>query len=189
MALLLKMHGTVALLLCCWHCCSVAQDYVLTPFCELTGYIHAWEAGSVPFTKDKAWWQKTAPVLARGAKLLSVGLQLAFAGMPLTLGDAVFGAIKNDVTFMKELTKHVELETDGPDEDADLLERLGARDKGDWGRDDTQTRLMRAALVKFLETLAPTQYAAGDWGGLRRVHMPDNSYRWLCEACERKVRR
>jgi hypothetical protein len=42
--------------------------------------MHACEDGKVEFTKDRAWWEQSAPWIARGTKLLAAGLQLAFAG-------------------------------------------------------------------------------------------------------------
>jgi internalin A len=157
------------------------KTYFLTPFCENAGNIHPCEDGRVEFTKDREWWERTSPWIARGTKLLAVGLQLAFAGMPLALGHQVFDAIKDDVNFMRELTKHMELKADneGIGDGADVLER-------DFDKDlrgtEKESRLMRAALSRFLEETAPNNYRARQWGSLRRVRMSDNSYRWLCEA-------
>ena len=157
------------------------KTYFLTPFCENAGNIHPCEDGRVEFTKDREWWERTSPWIARGTKLLAVGLQLAFAGMPLALGHQVFDAIKDDVDFMRELTKHMELKTEneGVDDGADVLER-------DFDKDmrgtEKESRLMRAALARFLEETAPNNYRARQWGSLRRVRMSDNSYRWMCQA-------
>ena len=52
-----------------------------------------------------------------------------------------------------------------------------------------KTSLMQAAMAQFLEELAPKNYRAGQWGELKRLHLPDNSYRWLCEAHARQARR
>ena len=41
---------------------------------------------------------------------MTAGITLAFAGMPLSLGNEVFDVIKDDVNFMGELAKHMELE-------------------------------------------------------------------------------
>jgi hypothetical protein len=165
-----------------WNLASYfKKTYFLTPFCENAGNIHPCEDGRVEFTKDREWWERTAPWIARGTKLLAVGLQLAFAGMPLALGHQVFDAIKDDVDFMRELTKHMELKADneGIDDGADVLER-------DFDKDlrgtEKESRLMRAALARFLEETAPDDYRARQWGSLRRVRMSDNSYRWMCEA-------
>lgn len=171
-----------------WKPASYFQEaYILTPFCECEGNIHPCEDGQVEFTKDREWWEKTAPWIARGTKLLAAGLQLAFAGMPLALGPQVFEAIKDDVKFMGELTKHMELKADS-EEAAGVAEVL----QGDFGKDlrgsERESRLMRAALARFLEETAPTNYRAGQWGSLRRVRMSDNSYRWMCEPCTNAIK-
>jgi hypothetical protein len=158
------------------------MTYVLTPYCECEANIHSCPDGSVEFTKDKAWWVKTAPWIARGTKLLVAGLQLAFAGMPLALGADTAKAIEDEVKLMDELTKHLELEM--PEKEADdgsgkLIEGAGGKDlRGN----DRETALTRAGLARLLEETAPDNYRARRWGSLRRVKMPDNSYRWLCEA-------
>jgi Leucine-rich repeat (LRR) protein len=162
------------------------KTYVLTPYCECKGNIHPCEDGHVEFTKDRDWWEKTAPWIARGTKLLSAGLQLAFAGMPLALGNEVFDVIKDDVKFMDELTKHMELK-EGDKEDLSGAEKVV---QGDVGKDlrggDRESRLTRAALARLLEETAPINYRARQWGSLRRVKMSDDSYRWLCEDCAKR---
>jgi hypothetical protein len=159
------------------------KTYVLTPFCECVGNVHPCEDGQVQFTKDLEWWQRTAPWIARGSKLLTAGLQLAFAGMPLALQHDVFETIKDHVRFMGELTKHMELEanTQEAGEAENVLKgELGGKDLRGLER---ESRLMRVALAQFLEETAPTNYRAHQWGSLRRVRTSDNSYRWLCESC------
>jgi len=164
------------------------KTYVLTPYCECQGNIHSCEDGQVEFTKDRVWWEKTAPWVARGTKLLSAGLKLAFAGMPLALGDDVFEAIKNDVEFMKELVDHLELEEGDKQAFAAAEEAV----RGDVGKDlrqaDRESRITRAALARLLEEIASTNYRARQWGSLRRVRLSDNSYRWLCEDCATRRR-
>ena len=46
------------------------------------------------------------------------------------------------------------------------------------GKDEK--RIVRLQLAKLLEDIAPNEYKARQWGELRRVRMPDNTYRWLC---------
>ncbi|MEM8642951.1 MAG: COR domain-containing protein [Cyanobacteria bacterium P01_G01_bin.54] len=172
----------------CFH-----QTYVLTPWCEYEGKMHRHDAGQVTFKTDREWWAITAPVIARGTKLLATGLNLAFAGMPMALGDEVYGTVKNDVIFMKELTKHLTLDADPYSTDNKTL--LNADDwlEGDRVKDlrgdGQKTALMRTAMAQFLEAVAPKQYHARQWGGLKRIHLPDNSYRWLCEEHAREARR
>jgi hypothetical protein len=164
------------------------KTYVLTPYCECTGNIHACSDGAVEFTKNRVWWEKTAPWVARGTRLLAAGLQLGFAGMPLTLGAGVADAIKNEVKLMEELTKHLELKAPEKNELA-IAEKIVP---GSVGKDlrghDREAALTRAALAKLLEEVAPENYRARRWGSLRRVRMSDNSHRWLCEACARRSR-
>ena len=166
------------------------KTYILTPFCECDQNIHPCEDGRAEFTKDREWWAKTAPWIARGTKVLSVGLQLAFAGMPLALGDEVFKGIKNDVKFMNELAKNIELKEDSSEKEVprDFAETMEEGLVRDLRLDDRETRLMKAALARFLEAVAPDNYRARQWGSLRRVRMTDNSYRWLCESCAKERR-
>lgn len=159
------------------------KTYILTPFCECEGNIHACEDGNVEFKKDKAWWVATAPWIARGTKLLAAGLQVAYAGMPLAFGTEAAKAVEAEVKLMQALTKHMELETPKETRD-DASEEVF---RGGVGKDlrgnDGETALTRAALAKLLEATAPNNYRAKKWGSLRRVRMPDHSYRWLCETC------
>jgi hypothetical protein len=111
----------------------------------------------------------------------------------MALGDEGFKVVKNDVAFMKELTNHLTLEADPYSADSKTL--MSANDSfagetvKDLRGDGQETALMRAAMAQFLETLAPNNYRAGQWGELKRIHLPDNSYRWLCEEHARQARR
>jgi hypothetical protein len=164
------------------------KTYVLTPYCECKGKIHACKDGCVEFKKDLPWWEKTAPWVARGTKLLSAGISLAFAGMPVALGSEVFDTIKDDVHFMGELSKHLELK---PGDKAALgkEQEVAEAEAGKGvGVAERESRLTRAALTRLLEELAPNNYHARQWGSLRRVRMPDNSHRWLCPEHATQVR-
>ncbi|MCP4674369.1 MAG: hypothetical protein GY854_02390 [Deltaproteobacteria bacterium] len=164
------------------------KKFVLTPYCECHNNIHPCEDGGVEFSKDRDWWKTTAPWITRVTKVLSVGLQLAFAGMPLAMSAAAFAAIKNDVAFMNALTKHIELNAGDADKRTESIAgRFGDDTVADMRRDDGEVRLMRAALSGFLKEVAPDNYKARQWGSLRRVRMSDNSYRWICESCYRKA--
>jgi RHS repeat-associated protein len=121
--------------------------------------------------KDKEWWVATAPWIARGTKLLTAGLQFAFAGMPLALGDVVFSEIKNHVELMKELVRHME-ELEIESNSHNKLRALARRAAGE--------RLTRESLSQFLGVIAPRNYRDGNWGSLSRVRMSDDKYRWLC---------
>jgi Leucine-rich repeat (LRR) protein/GTPase SAR1 family protein len=165
----------------------LSKTYVLTPYCENEEKIHACDDGCVEFTRDRAWWQKSAPWIARGTKLLATGLQLAFAGMPMALGADAVKAVEDRVKLMEELTKHLELETakatpkafDEGDEN-DFVRNLHGKDQ--------ETALTRTALTRLMEESAPDNYRARRWGSLRRVRMSDNSYRWLCGVCAEQRR-
>ncbi len=164
------------------------KTYMLTPFCECEANIHACDDGKVEFTKDRAWWEGTAPWIARGTKLLTVGLQLAFAGLPLGLGVEAAKAIKNEVKFMQELTKHLELKAPEKSDAAEAFEAVQNDVRRDLRGGDREAALTRTALARFLEETAPDNYHARRWGSLRRVRMSDNSYRWLCEDCTKRTR-
>jgi len=171
-----------------WNPASYFQKtYILTPFCECEGNIHPCDDGQVTFTKDREWWEKAAPWIARATKLLAAGLQLAFAGMPLVLSPRVFDVIKDDVKFMGELTKHIEVETDSKNMStaADILREASGKHLSGA---ETESRLMQVALSRFLEETAPTNYRARQWGSLRRVRMSDNSYRWVCQSCRNNLK-
>jgi hypothetical protein len=164
------------------------KTYVLTPYCEYQGGIHACKDGCVEFTKDQAWWEKTAPWVTRGTKLLAAGITLAFAGMPLALGSDVFDAVKDDVRFMGELAKHLELRP-GDKKAQAKAEEAAEAEAGKGPREvDQESRLTRAVLAGLLEELAPANYRARQWGSLRRVRMSDNSYRRLCAVCMKQAR-
>jgi Leucine-rich repeat (LRR) protein/GTPase SAR1 family protein len=164
------------------------QTYVLIPYCECEGKIHACEDGKVEFTKDRVWWERSAPWVAQGTKFLAAGLQLAFAGMPLALGPKVADAIKEEVKLMEELTKHLELKAPEKRELAEADQVV----RGDVGKDlrghDQEKALTRAALARLLEETSPNNYRARRWGSLERIWMPDNSHRWLCEECAKHRR-
>jgi GTPase SAR1 family protein len=171
-----------------WNPASYFREtYILTPFCECELNIHPCKDGQVEFTKDREWWEKTAPWIARGTKLLAAGLQLAFAGMPLALGQEV-DAIKDHVKFMGELTRHMELKAESMEQETRDAEVIEAAYSLDFFVIDRETRLMRAAMTRLLEETAPTNYRAHEWGSLRRVRMSDNSYRWMCETCSNALK-
>jgi internalin A len=162
------------------------KHYVLTPYCEWDWGVHATDF-HVSFMMPRHWWRKTGPRLALGLKVLSGGLQIAFAGLPLAMSDPAFKAMEKEVNFMKELVKHLDLEG-GPqsglsDEAGGFVEEMERR----WpvrnviglssGSVDV---LARMQLAELLEEIAPRHYKARRWGPLRRIRMPDNTCRWLC---------
>ncbi len=69
------------------------NDYVLRPFCEREGGIHPVDF-SVPFKMTKEWWVKTAPNLSLAVKVLSAGVQMACAGLPLLVKPEIFEAVE-----------------------------------------------------------------------------------------------
>ena len=94
---------------------------------------------------------------------------------------------------MKELTKHLERNAAPDSGESKRWLRPGDPPVGepiqDLRGEGRETSLMRAAVARFLEKLAPDNYRAGQWGELKPIRLPDNSYRWLCQACARSVRR
>lgn len=164
------------------------RTYKITPYCECEGKIHACEDGSVEFTKDRDWWIATAPWIARAARVLAAGLQLAFAGMPLALGADTVKVIEDEVRFMEALTEHLELEAPAELKDTGVDDVLCGAVGKDLRANDKEAAITRAALARFLEDTAPNEYRARRWGSLRRVRMRDNSYRWLCGECATQSR-
>jgi hypothetical protein len=171
-----------------------AKRYLLTPYCESDTGVHPVEF-KVPFKKPPAWWEKTAPGLAFGLKVLSAGLSIGCAGLPLAMGDKLYDSVKNDVAFMKELAKHLELKGGAP---SDISASAGrfvvsldpatrARDFREFPAED-QKRIARQQLAGLLQEIAPKNYKARQWGPLRRIRMPDNTYRWLCPAHAQRYR-
>ena len=164
------------------------STYILTPYCECEGNIHACNDGSVEFTKDKNWWKTTAPWIAHATKVLAAGLQLGFAGMPLALGSAAAKEVEDQVKFMEELTKHLDLEVAKESIDMGIDGMIGPGVGKDLRGNNRDSAMMRAALARFLKETVPDSYRARRWGSLRRIRMSDNSYRWLCEACAAHAR-
>ncbi len=163
------------------------NTYVLTPYCENEQRIHACDDGKVEFTKNQAWWEKTAPWIARGVKVLAAGLQLAFAGMPMALGTPVADVVKNEVKFMEALTKQMELKAPEKDKSSKIDDVVNQHAMN-LQAPDPEAALIRAALQRLLEETAPDNYRARRWGSLRRVRMSDNTYRWLCDECAKRIR-
>lgn len=93
---------------------------------------------------------------------------------------------------MKELTNHLSLNADPYSPDNQKLLQADDVLAGERVKDlrkDGQTALMRAAMTQFLEALAPNSYHARQCGELKRIHLPGNSYRWLCQKQARQARR
>ncbi|GEM_PF-3409717 len=171
------------------------KNYILTPYCEWEGGIHR-DYFSVSFKMPRDWWEKTAPKLALGIKVLSAGMQMALAGMPLAVGDSIYEAVRNEVEFMKELVKHLKLkggaasdvtaETDALWSEREMLG--GILDLRDLDREG-EKRIARFRLTELLKSIAPANYGSGEWGALKRVRMPDNTFRWLCPKHTREYRK
>jgi len=162
------------------------KDYKVIPYCEYAGGVHL-VGFSVPLHKPRQWWQKTVPKLAVGIKVLSAGIKIACAGLPLAVDPKLFEAMKNEVEFMKELADHMELEG-GAESDisVEAVETVEAIEQKGRIRDfrqssgDDEKRIVRMQLAELFEQIAPKNYKARQWGELRRIKMPDNTYRWLC---------
>jgi len=162
------------------------KEYIVMPYCEYESGVHKVDF-SVKFKKPREWWEKTAPKLAFGVKVLSAGIQIACAGLPVAVDPKLFETMKKEVEFMKELAGHLELEgeaaSDINTESGELVEKLKGkgtlRDLRQLSGED-EKRIARMQLAQLLEQIAPKNYKARQWGLLRRVRMPDNTYRWLC---------
>lgn len=172
----------------------LSREYVLTPYCEAQGAIHRCQGVCKPFRMPRAWWEKTAPKLALGVRLLGAAVQIALAGLPLAVSPALYEPMKKEADFMKELAKHLKLEggaaSDFGEEAADFVRARGVGpgvlDFRQMAGDDPY-RMARFQLARLLEELAPDNYRARQWGPLRRVRMGDNTYRWMCDEHARKM--
>lgn len=170
------------------------KDYLVTPYCEYEECLHP-VGFSVNFRKPRTWWEKTAPKVATAVKVLSAGVQIACAGLP-TVNPTLFEAMKSHVEFMKELAKHLKLQGGAESDISAAAGRLvggfegieGPADLRQVGAED-QKRIVRMQLAELLKEIAPDNYRARQWGPLRRVRMPDNTYRWLCAEHEEVYRR
>ena len=93
------------------------------------------------------------------------------------MGLEVYGSIKKEVGFMKELAGHVELEGGGEgirDVDVSLMtDQIYDERVRDLRGDDGEMRLMRMSLARFLEETVPVEYRAKQWGALGRRRMSD----------------
>jgi hypothetical protein len=115
------------------------------------------------------------------------GIKIACEGLPLAVDPELFEAMKNEVEFMKELAGHLELEG-GAESDISLdasetvenIEQKGRIRDFRRSKGDDEKRIVRMQLAELFEQIAPKNYKARQWGELRRVKMPDNTYRWLC---------
>jgi internalin A len=171
------------------------KEYILRPYCEYEGGVHNTDF-SVTFKKPKKWWEKTAPKLALGVKLLSAGLRIGFAGLPMGVDANLFDEMKSEVGFMKELAGHLKLEggaeSDISAEAGELVQKLKGkktlRDLRQFGGED-EKRIVRMQLAELFSEIAPRNYKSRKWGTLRRVRMSDNTFRWLCEEHAREYKK
>ena len=170
------------------------KRYVVTPYCESADDVHPCEGVCEPFSMPRAWWEKAAPKLALGVRLLSAGVQIACAGLPMAVNAALYAQMKNEADFMKELAKHLALEggavSDISEEGAEYVRGRGAKpgvlDLRQTAGDDPN-RIARMQLAELLEAIAPDNYKAKQWGPLRRVPVGDNTYRWMCDDHARRI--
>ena len=169
------------------------KEYMLTPYCEFEGQCHRCVDAGVIFKKTRKWWATTAPALSLAFKTLSIGASLAVAGAPLAVAAGGVGMklaaeayrdIKPGADFIKEIIKHTaDLAGDGAEK---------ARDRGgDMFEEGSKQNYheRRAQLQQLLKEIAPKNYEAREWGSMRRVKMPDNTYRWMCEEHARLAER
>jgi len=163
------------------------NKYELTPYCEFENGVHRVDGVCEPFSMPKEWWEKTAPKLAVGFKILSAGVKIACAGLPLAIDPELFKTMKNEAAFMKELASHLGSEdkalSDISGESMELVKSTGqsTRDFRQSAKQDVN-RIARMQLAKLFEDIAPDNYKSRQWGELGRVLMSDDTYRWLCNA-------
>jgi len=108
----------------------------------------------------------------------------------------LFDEMKNDIGFMKELAGHLELEGGA---ESDISEEAGRTVEKMKGKDrlrdlrqlsgEDEKRIARMQLAELFSEIAPKNYKGRQWGPLRRVRMPDNTYRWLCKEHAEEYRK
>jgi len=169
------------------------NKYDIVPYCEFENETHQIENVCTPFKMPRKWWEKTAPKLAIAVKVLSAGVKIACAGLPVGVDPELFKTMKNEVGFMKELASHLELKGEAiSDITSESMEHVKSA-TGDTIHDLRQidkedlNRIARMQLAQLFEEIAPINYKSRKWGELRRVQMPDNTYRWLCDAHAKKL--
>ncbi|MBW8016265.1 MAG: hypothetical protein FVQ82_08770 [Planctomycetes bacterium] len=161
------------------------KEYRVVPLCECMGCKNPRVDLGITFKHDRSWWVKSAPFIAGGTKVLSLGLVAACAGAPLLIGAVGYEAVEYQLAMSKELAKNITLRGGAANEPDKLsMDVLGAASDG--LVDSLGERLLREQLALFLEEIASVNYRAKEWGTLQRRRMPDNSYRWVCDECYRK---
>lgn len=161
------------------------KEYRVVPFCECKGCKHPSIDVDIRFKHHRSWWTKSAPVIAGGTKVLSLGLVAACAGAPLLIGAVGYEAVKYQIAMSKELAKNIELKGGAANKPDKLTKGvLDASGEGRVGCFDEP--VLREQLALFLEGIAPANYRAKQWGTLQRRRMSDDSYRWVCDECYKK---
>ncbi len=156
--------------------------YEIIPYCEYESNIHRVEKVCKPFTMPKQWWEDTAPYLVNGIKILSAGVKIACAGLPLGVDPKAFETMKNEVAFMKKLTSHLEkIRNKAPYLDIHNMENVTTVNYISHHLFNDENLIARIQLARLFEAIAPDNYKSRQWGELRRVQMCDNTYRWVCK--------
>jgi GTPase SAR1 family protein len=162
------------------------QAYRLRFYCEEEGSPHpgdsTWE-----FVRPRAWWATTAPMLTLGLKLFRLVALPGLAALPLGIDPEAFKVMKDEVALMTTLVKVLPVPKKTDDDDSELPEEgvqieagtvTGTRRFG--LAHATANDRARAEFNALMAEIDAASYAAHVWGDLRRVLLPDNSYRFLC---------
>lgn len=168
------------------------KEYTLTPYCECGGEdTHIAEDAIHQFKMPKKWWRETAPKLSIAFKVLTSGVQIATAAFPLVVGGDIYNMVKYEVGFMKALSSQfqTDIKAESDVRDPKFVEENSAAPKKVIPNSKIyQQRIARNQLAKLFKEIAPEKYESRQWGSLRRVRMPDDTYRWLCPEHAEKLR-
>ena len=90
--------------------------------------------------------------------------------------EAGFESIKEEIGLAKELHKTLPATLESGEDAFDPWRKPT-------GEDSESSEELRRQLAEFslaMQELDPASAEALSWGDLRRIHMPDNKFRWLC---------
>ena len=141
---------------------ATKQTYRLRFYCE-HGEPHRGD-WSCLLELDKKWWRSMAPYLDCILKVLRLFIFIA-KGLPVIMKKALLDVTKDEIALMQEVAKFMPGFVPNPDDDRRLME-LSAE--------------ARWALEKIIKEQEPSCYERRDYGGLKRVLMPDGKFRWFC---------
>ncbi len=155
------------------------ESYKLQFYCE---HEHGAHPGSYEkeFSMSRKWWTSFRPIFSISLKVLSIALGPAFAVAPVIASETDYKQIKDELNLAKEFLKTLPSELDDTKEPFNEIRNSSAKGREYW---EMQNENMQKDLAQFelaIKEIDPASYQSKQWGNLKRYHMPDNTYRWLC---------